>query len=72
MIWDDNHECLWAKMVDRTGPVDWVVKYIVDTLDSVGYKGVPITLKTDQEASITALKNAIDAKGRARLGSLNV
>ena len=29
IIWDDNRECLWALPVDRKGPVDWVVKWIV-------------------------------------------
>ena len=25
IIWDDNHECLWALPVERKGPVEWVV-----------------------------------------------
>ena len=61
VIWDDNHECLWALPVDKKGPVDWVVKWIVNKLDSVGYKGSPLTLKSDQEPAITALKMAIAA-----------
>lgn len=62
VIWDDNYECLWALPVDHKGPVDWVVKWIVDKLDAIGYRGSPLTLKSDQEPAITALKTAVAAK----------
>ena len=62
IIWDDNHECLWALPVEHKGPVEWVVKWIVDKMDAIGYRGTPITLKTDQEPAITALKAAVAAK----------
>ena len=39
IIWDDNHECLWALPVEKKGPVEWVVKWIVEKLDNVGYRG---------------------------------
>ena len=62
IIWDDNYECLWALPVESKGPVDWVVKWIVDKLDEIGYRGVAITLKSDQEPAIIALKRAVAAK----------
>ena len=38
IMWDDNHECLWALPVESKGVVDWVLKYIVDKLDDIGYR----------------------------------
>ena len=52
--------------MDRKGPVDWVVRWIVNKLDEVGYRGEAITLKSDQERSIVALKTAVAA---SRLGA---
>ena len=62
MIWDENHECLWALPVERKGPVEWVVKWIVDKLDNVGYRGEAITIKSGQEPPILALKTVVAAK----------
>ena len=61
-IWDDNRECLWAIPVDKKGPTDWVVSWIVEKLDNIGYQGESITLKSDQEPAIMSLKNAVVAK----------
>ena len=54
MMWDDNHECLWALPVENKGAIDWVVKYVVDKLDDIGYRGVAISIKSDQEPAIVA------------------
>ena len=62
IVWDDNHECLWALPVESKGAVEWVVKYVVEKLDEIGYRGVPISIKSDQEPAILALKTAIAAK----------
>ena len=48
IVWDANHECLWATPVDKKGQVDWVVKWIVEKLDHIRYRGEAITLKSDQ------------------------
>ena len=69
IMWDDNHECLWALPVDKKGPVDWIVRWIVDKLDEIGYRGQAITLKSDQERSIVALKTAV-AAGRVGTSTL--
>ena len=55
-IRDDNHECLWALPVDGKGPVECVVKWIVDRLDNVVYRGETITIKSDQWPDVMALK----------------
>ena len=44
------------------GPVDWVVKWVVDRSDEIGYRGVAITLKRDQEPAMLAMQKAIAAK----------
>ena len=62
IMWDDNHECLWALPVENKGVVEWAVKWIVEKLDDIGYRGVPISIKSDQEPAIMALKTAIAAK----------
>ena len=62
IMWDDNHECLWALPVDKKGPVEWVVKWIVEKLDNIGYRGQTLTIKTDQEPAIKTLKMAVAAK----------
>ena len=51
-----------ALPVDRKGPVEWVVKWIVDKLDNVGYRGEAITTKSDQDPAIMAPKTAVAAK----------
>ena len=43
IIWDDHRECLWALLMERKGPVEWVVKWIVEKMDNVGYRGEAIT-----------------------------
>ena len=62
IVWDDNHECLWALPVEGKGVIEWVVKYVVEKLDEIGYRGVPLSIKSDQEPAIMALKTAIAAK----------
>ena len=46
--------------------MEWVVKWFVEKLDSIEYRGQAITLKSDQEPAIKALKMAVAAK---RVGS---
>ena len=58
MMWDDNHECLWELPVERKGLADWIVKWIVDKLDEVGYRGEAITVKSDQEPSMLGTENS--------------
>ena len=48
--------------VDRKGPVEWAVKWIVDKLVNVGDRSEAIMMKSDQEPAILALKTAVAAK----------
>ena len=47
IIWYDNHECLLALPVERKGPVEWDVKWIVATFDNLGFRGDAIALKSE-------------------------
>ena len=48
--------------MERKGPVDWFVKWIVDKLDEVEFRGEAITVKSDQKPAILAPKTAVAAK----------
>ena len=45
----------------QKGATDAVVEYCVETIDQSGYRGERVTLKTDEEPSILALKKAASA-----------
>ena len=46
----------------QEGSTGWVVKWTVEKLDNIGYRGEAITLKSDQEPAIMALKTAVASK----------
>ena len=52
---DDQLETLWALGVKQKGVTPDVVSWIVQKLDEAGYRGMAITIKTDQEEAIMAL-----------------
>ena len=59
VMWDDGHRAMWVLPVDRKGPVEYVVAWIIRKLDEAGYSGVPLTLKSDQEPMIKDLKTSV-------------
>ena len=63
--YDDCKEAFWTLLVSQKGPTESVVKWSVDRLEGSGYIGESITVKSDQEESIVALRRAISA---ARVG----
>ena len=50
---------LRALAVDRKGADENVVKWLVEKSEECGYAGVKLTLKSDQEPAMLALKKAI-------------
>ena len=56
-------EVLYALPVRRKGPVPWVVRYLVKRLESMGYGGGLVTMKSDGEPGIKGLAEAV-ALGR--------
>ena len=57
---DDNH-AFWAIGIKSKFVAQSIVKYYKDLLDQSGYEGEKITMKSDQEPSILALKRAVAA-----------
>ena len=65
-MWDDGHRALWALLVDNKGAIGYVVTWIVNKLTEAGYSGVDLTLKSDQEPAIMALKKAVALRRQAK------
>ena len=65
IAWDGGHRALWALPVDHKGADDYVVNWLVKKIEEAGYGGVPITIKTDQEPAIMALKRAVAIRRQA-------
>ena len=65
VCYDNWKKGLWAIPVERKGPQEEVVKWLVEKLEESGYAGVPVTLKSDQEPAMLSLKQAIAIKRKA-------
>ena len=59
---DDSLELIWALPVESKGPTKYVVDWCTRKLDEAGYRGQRISLKSDEEPAIMALKRAIAAE----------
>ena len=60
VVYDNNYESIWAMEVDAKGVEAGVgIEWLVEKLDMSGYHGTKITLKSDNEPSILAFKNAV-------------
>ena len=62
VTYDELKHAFWALQVERKGPAESVVKWCYDKLEDSGYGGTPVTIKSDQEESIVALRRSIAAK----------
>ena len=62
VIYDDDKKAMWALAVEQKGVTEGIVRYLVGVLDQSGYQGQKVTIKTDQEPSILALKRAVSAE----------
>ena len=62
VVFDNRTGSLGAWQTFEKGPVDWVVGEVTKFIDNLGYSGIRITLKSDNEVSITSLKTAIAAR----------
>ena len=65
VVYDDDKEALWTLPAGQKGPTEHGVKWSVGRLEDSGYIGKSITVKSDQEEAIVALRRAISA---ARVG----
>ena len=66
IMFDNVLETIWALPVTAKGPSKAVVDWCVCKLDEAGYRGRPITLKSDGDAAVTSLRKAIAV---ARVGA---
>ena len=65
VAYDDVKGAFWTLKVPAKGPTESVVKWCCSKLEDSGYAGSEVTVKTDQEEFIIALRTAIAA---ARIG----
>ena len=65
IMWDANMKSLGILPVVRKGAEEIVTKWACDRLDESGYRGTKITIKSDQEEAVLALKkgDSGDARG---------
>ena len=61
VIFDDDKGAFWAIGTRTKTVTEQLVKYFKDILDQSGYIGEKITMKSDQEPSVVALKKAVAA-----------
>ena len=59
VVQDSKTGTIWAHVVDRKGPIRGLTQTIVSDIEAVGYGNTKVILKSDQEVSMEALKNAI-------------
>ena len=61
IIYDESKNAFWVIAVKTKAVTQPLVRYFKELLDKSGYEGEKVTLKSDQEASIVALKRAVAA-----------
>ena len=62
VIYDDDKMSFWALGVEQKGVTEGIVKYVAGIMDQSGHQGQRLTVKSDQEPSILALKRAVAAE----------
>ena len=61
VVYGDDKNAFWAIGIKSKAVTQSIVKYFKDLLDQSGYEWEKITMKSDQEPSILALKRAVAA-----------
>ena len=59
IVYDNVTGAIGAYLAGTKGPIDWVVKAVCKDLEVWGYGGCRIAIKSDQEASVRSLREAI-------------
>ena len=65
VVYDHSKLGLWTLAVDRKGADENVVKWLVEKSEECGYSGIKLTLKSDQEPAMLALKKAMAFRRKA-------
>lgn len=63
---DDSIDGMWALQVESKGVRAEVADWIMLKLEEAGHAGAELTLKSDQEESIIALKRAVASRRNSR------
>ena len=63
--YDDSTKSTWTMRVDHKGPTEGSVKWMTGKIEAAGHAGQKITMKSDQEDAIMALKKAIAVRRQA-------
>ena len=66
LVYDSNRRNMWTMAVDKKGATPAAVKWVNDRLNTAGYAGMEITMKSDQEPAILELKNQVAIKRQAQ------
>ena len=57
--YDNDSHGMWALAVDAKGATRPAVQWVKGKIDEAGCLGAPVTLRSDQEEAIMALKKAV-------------
>ena len=63
---DDSTDVKWVTEMKHKGANEDVVSWVAQKLEAAGHSGTQITLKTDQEEAIVALKKAVATRRAAK------
>ena len=66
VIHDSEFDAVFALQVAKKGIDDFACQWVINKLEELGHTGSEITLKSDQEASIMALKRQIAMRRQVR------
>ena len=62
---DSKSSSMYALPTERKGVVPWVLKWIIEKMNDMGYAGVKLTVKSDGEPAIVALVEALAVARKA-------
>jgi len=62
VIYDNRSTMIGAWQTKEKGAIPWAVKEVADLISMIGYGHIRVTLKSDGESSIVALKKAIASR----------
>lgn len=66
ILHDDSVDAMWTLRVQSKGVREEIVDWVLQTLEFAGHLGTDLTLKSDQEEAIMALKRAVAARRTSR------
>ena len=65
VAYDHTKWDIWALPIEQKGAIEPAIKWMLGKMDIAGYRGMPVTLKSDGESAVVALKNAVATRREA-------